>query len=237
MSTDMFTSKAQSLFLTLVLYITLAFILTPNAVAEHAPALVHRRDHFQLNRMIKQQVQDIGIFPTATNSEFMMPIYPSTVSDLNVIHIIFLTRPHQTNGAAFTTPTFNDKSNPDKSWPADPFQPSNPSPTQVREDRPRLIAPAYKWAALPRLIANDPYLAFWNKTIFGNASDYYNLPPVAYFKDGPSGILDNSREIKMRLKTFSYAYRMTKDTKWANRAWLELQVSDPLRQEYTYLVA
>lgn len=95
-------------------------------------------------------------------------------------------------------------------------------------DRPRLIAPAYKWAALPRLIAKDPYLAYWNQTIFGNASDYYNRPPVRYFMDGGSGILDNCREIKTRIKGFAYAYRMTKDTKWVNKAWLELQVSIPL---------
>ena len=43
--------------------------------------------------------------------------------------------------------------------------------------------------------------------------------------DGDSGILDNSREIKMRIKAFAYVYRMTNDTKWVDRAWTELQVS------------
>jgi hypothetical protein len=43
--------------------------------------------------------------------------------------------------------------------------------------------------------------------------------------DGSSGILDNSREIKMRIKAFAYVYRMTNDTKWVDRAWEELQVS------------
>lgn len=140
----------------------------------------------------------------------------------------FLTRNRKTNTAVFTTPTFNHNGNPDKSWPADPFQPSNPSPTNIREDRPRLIAPAYKWAALPRLIAHTPYLASWNKTIFGNASDYYDLPLVPYIVDGGSGILDVSRQVKLRLKAFSYVYRMTNDTKWADRAWLELEVCAPL---------
>jgi len=147
---------------------------------------------------------EIGIFPTATDSEFMMPIYPAT-----------------TNTAAFTVPTFNPSS--PQAWPADPFQPTSPSPTNVRQDRPRLIAPAYKWAVLPQLIANDPYLTYWNITIFGNATEYYNLPPVEYFMDGDSGILDNSRDVKMRMKAFSYVYRMTNDTKWVDRAWTELQ--------------
>lgn len=42
--------------------------------------------------------------------------------------------------------------------------------------------------------------------------------------DGASGVLDVAREIKMRVKAFSYVYRMTNDTKWADRAWLEIQV-------------
>lgn len=148
----------------------------------------------------------VGLFATATNSEFMVPLYPST-----------------TNAAAFTTPTFNPSADAKQAWPADPFQPGSPTVTSVRTDRPRLIAPSYKWDALPTLIANDLYLKYWNDTIFGNASDYFNKDPVAYFMDGPSGMLDNAREVKERVKAFAYVYRMTKDTKWADRCWLELQ--------------
>lgn len=43
--------------------------------------------------------------------------------------------------------------------------------------------------------------------------------------DGASGILDNAREIKMRIKAFAYVYRMTNDTKWVDRCWAEVQVS------------
>ncbi|EPQ60512.1 hypothetical protein GLOTRDRAFT_52744 [Gloeophyllum trabeum ATCC 11539] len=148
----------------------------------------------------------IGIYPTGTNSQYMMPLYPST-----------------TNSAAFTSPTFIPQSNAVKAWPSDSFQPSNPAPTSVRPDRPRLIAPSYKWAALPDLIKNDVYMANWNATIFGNASDYYSQPVVQYFMDGDSGILDNARQVKERVKAFSYVYRMTNDTKWVDRVWAELQ--------------
>ncbi|KAF9479718.1 hypothetical protein BDN70DRAFT_878475 [Pholiota conissans] len=148
----------------------------------------------------------VGRFATATDSEFMVPIYPST-----------------TNTGVFTTPTFVSSSDAKISWPADPFQPSSPSPTKVRTDRPRLIAPAYKWQALPNLIKNDPYMQSWNTTIFGNATAYFSLPPVVYHMDGASGILDNAREIKMRIKAFSYVFRMTNDTKWVDRTWTELQ--------------
>jgi hypothetical protein len=53
-----------------------------------------------------------GIFATATNSEYMIPIYPST-----------------TNTALFTTPTFNSAS---AGWPSDTFTPSSPSVLSVR---------------------------------------------------------------------------------------------------------
>ena len=130
----------------------------------------------------------------------------------------------QTNAAAYTTPTFNPSSNAALAWPEDSFKPSDPSPTTVRSDRPRLIAPAYKWEALPSLIPNEPYLKFWNESIFQNASAYFDLPPVVYHMDGSSGILDNAREVKMRIKAFAYVYRMTNESKWLDRAFEELQV-------------
>jgi len=153
----------------------------------------------------------MGRYATATNSFYEVPIYPST-----------------TNTAVFTSPTFISSNNAKLAWPKDSFQPSNPDPTQVRPDRPRLLAPAYKWAALPTLIENDPYLKGWNDTIFGNATDYYNAQPVPYYMDGGSGILDNAREVKMRVKAFAYVYRMTNNTKWADRLYKELEnaVSD-----------
>ena len=130
---------------------------------------------------------------------------------------------YQSN-VAFSTPTYNPSSNSKPGWPSDSFAPANPTQTTVRTDRPRLIAPSYKWEALPSLIATDPYLKSWNATIFGNASDYYNLSPVIYFMDGDSGILDNARDLKRRVKAFAYVYRMTNDTKWVDRTFLELQV-------------
>ncbi|KAG2008563.1 heparinase II/III family protein [Coprinopsis cinerea AmutBmut pab1-1] len=151
---------------------------------------------------------EAGRFATATNSKYMIPVYPSA-----------------TNAALFSAPTFDANA---ATWPQDPEQFGEPSPLQVRHDRPRLIAPAYKWEALPDLIRADPYLAGWNETIFRNASDYHALPPVRYHMDGYSGILDNAREFKMRIKAFAYAWRLSQNTRWADRAWQEIQhvVSD-----------
>lgn len=56
----------------------------------------------------------------------------------------------------------------------------------------------------------------------------YTLPLTPYTVDGDSGILDVSRQIKMKVKGWSYAWKMTGDTKWANRVWEELNVSIPI---------
>jgi len=149
---------------------------------------------------------EVGRFATATNGFYGVPIYPAT-----------------TNAAAFSQPTFASSSNSKLAWPQDPFKPSSPDVNTVRDDRPRLIAPAHKWAALPELIKNEPYLKGWNDTIFGNATAYAKLPPVKYFMDGPSGILDNAREIKMRIKAYGYVQRMTGDKQWADKAYAEIE--------------
>lgn len=146
---------------------------------------------------------DIGLFPTSSNTEFSIPLYPST-----------------TNGAAFSTPTLNSK----LAWPKDTFAPSSPAPTSVRQDRPRLFAPKQKWDALPDFIKQDPYMKSWDKTIQDYANSLLDQGPVAYYMDGDSGILDISREVKQRVKALSYTYRMTTDTKFVDRVYLELQV-------------
>lgn len=76
-------------------------------------------------------------------------------------------------------------------------------------------------------MASDPYLAGWNATIFSNATINYNAASVNYTVDGGltgSGVLDVAREFKVRIKNWAYAYRMSNDTKWVDRAWTELNV-------------
>lgn len=70
-------------------------------------------------------------------------------------------------------------------------------------------------------------MANWNATIFANASKFYDLPPVPYTTDGGltgSGVLDVAREIQLRIKHWGYAWRLSNDTKWVDRAWTELLV-------------
>ncbi|CAO1633799.1 unnamed protein product [Parajaminaea phylloscopi] len=93
---------------------------------------------------------------------------------------------------------------------------------------PRIMAAQYEWDCLPNKIAKDAYLTVWNATIFQNATKWAAMDPVNYTVDGTfsgSGILDPAREVQQRIKAWGYAYRMSKDTKWADRAWTELQAA------------
>lgn len=150
-------------------------------------------------------LEDLSYFATGTNS-YHQPIYPS-----------------MTNTAEFGSPTTTQLP-ANSEWPADDFVQSNPSFDNLRP-HPRLIAPQYKWDALPTLINNNAYMKYWDSVIMGNATAFNSLPPVEHvFDGGPSGsgILDPARNVKNRIKHFAYAYRKTNDTMWVDRAWREL---------------
>ena len=77
------------------------------------------------------------------------------------------------------------------------------------------------------LIDNDPYFKFWSETIINNASALIDNDTVPYNIDGGlagSGVLDVAREIKVRVKQWAYAYRVTNETRYADRVYRELQV-------------
>ncbi|CAD6884356.1 unnamed protein product [Tilletia controversa] len=102
-----------------------------------------------------------------------------------------------------------------------------PSMNQPRS-HPRLFAPKSQWDCLANRIANDAYLTVWDFSIMQNATNYLGMPPTNYSIDGGfggSGILDVSREVQLRIKTFAYAYMRTQDQKWVDRAWLELSTA------------
>jgi len=150
-------------------------------------------------------LNDLSYFATGTDS-YHQPIYPS-----------------MTNTAEFFAPTTTDLPAAAE-WPADDFVQANPSFDTLRP-HPRLIAPQYKWNALTTLVTTNAYLKSWHTVIMGNATAFNALPPVVHeFDGGPdgSGILDPAREVKNRIKHFAYAYKMTNQTSWVDRAWREL---------------
>jgi hypothetical protein len=194
-------------------------------VARLLARLVRRatRQLLQAPLPLYKMPSDFSPLPRTAYTSSLSTLLPYVIFFFNLF-LSLLTQSLQTDTAVFTTPTLHTSNDATLGWPQDPFQPSSPSATNVRPDRPRLIAPSYKWEALSELIPKNPYLRAWNDTIFNNATAYYNLPPVEYFLDGSSGILDNCRYVKERVKAWAYVYRMTNDTKWVDRTVQELTV-------------
>lgn len=109
---------------------------------------------------------------------------------------------------------------------SDPWTGTNS--TDDLRPHPRIMAAQYEWDCLPQKIANDAYLTLWNATIFSNATVWASMSPVNYSIDGGltgSGVLDPAREVQQRIKAWGYAYRISKDTKWVDRMWTELQTA------------
>lgn len=92
----------------------------------------------------------------------------------------------------------------------------------VRKSHPRLFATSEMWMQLPELIARDPYLARWNETIFDKAQELHEKPTVhitSEMRARGSGILDEAREVQLRIKYWAYVYRLTKNNRWKRRIW------------------
>ena len=61
-----------------------------------------------------------------------------------------------------------------------------------------------------------------------NATEMAAMDPVQYITDGGlggSGVLDIARELKVRLKAWAYAWKVSGDQQWVDRTWRELQVA------------
>ena len=95
----------------------------------------------------------------------------------------------------------------------------------VQNSHPRLFATPEQWLRLPERIARDPYLGRWNETIFDKAQALHEKPMVNITSElrlRASGILDEAREVQLRIKYWAYMYRMTKHSRWKHRIWEEI---------------
>lgn len=96
----------------------------------------------------------------------------------------------------------------------------------VVEDHPRLFASGEQWDSLESQISNNSYLQKWNETIIDRASQLYDEAPIPYPDDCDVSVgctLEVARYTQDRVKHWAYAYLLTKDNKWVNRTWEELQ--------------
>lgn len=93
-------------------------------------------------------------------------------------------------------------------------------------EHPRLFASGDQWDGLAAEISNNNYLQKWNKTIIDRANELYGESVIAYPDDCDVSVgctLEVARYIQLRVKHWAYAYILTNDTKWVDRAWEELQ--------------
>ncbi|KAK4047892.1 hypothetical protein OIV83_005074 [Microbotryomycetes sp. JL201] len=160
-------------------------------------------------------VQENLLVPTATDN-FGNPMYPSS-----------------TGSATISKPT--TLSNSALSCQSDPYSFSNPASLTVRNEHPLLFAPSYKWQCLQSQIPQDYYLSYWNDTIFQNATKFYDMSPTNYSIDGClscSGVLDVARQVKLKVRHWAYAWKVSNDTKWVDRTWRELQVAAGNTSQY-----
>ncbi|KAI5474361.1 heparinase II/III family protein [Pseudohyphozyma bogoriensis] len=145
------------------------------------------------------------ILPTATDA-WGNPLYPTTTGSARI------SSPSTTTNASLSCGT-------------DPY--TFAGSLTVRDEHPLLFAPSYKWTCVREMIAKDHYLSYWNDTIFINATLWYDAAPINYTIDGGlsgSGVLDPAMETQLRFKHWGYAWKMTNDTKWVDRAWQEILV-------------
>jgi len=105
----------------------------------------------------------------------------------------------------------------------------------VTREHPRLFATRDRWMALNGLIHRDAYLATWDEKIRRRADGLYYAAPINYTIDGSlagSGVLDVAREFQLRIKTWAYAYRLSRHVKWKDRIWEELLVASGNSTQY-----
>lgn len=97
---------------------------------------------------------------------------------------------------------------------------------KVLSTHPRLFARLEKWESLGELTKKDAYLSSWNQTIFEIAEQHLSQPPPIYVLDGTNGVLDIARVVQLRIKLWSYAYRLSGgNVKWKDLVWNEVMLA------------
>lgn len=110
-------------------------------------------------------------------------------------------------------------------------QPAYTTPPQdsilanLRKDHPRLMATKDDFERIAKSKETDPYLKEAFQKLYGNGEAIIN-EPVSRFEI-PDGLrlLATSRRVLSRISTLAFLYQITKEKKFGDRAWLELQAA------------
>ncbi len=92
---------------------------------------------------------------------------------------------------------------------------------KVLPPHPRLLFPGSEVSLLKERLSNDPYRDFLHKAIISECEALIARPPVERIQIGRR-LLDKSRECLRRVFQLSYAYRMTGERKFLERAEKEM---------------
>jgi len=97
--------------------------------------------------------------------------------------------------------------------------------TNLSQSHPRLLvsAPRFAWLQSTLAAGSVPQLNTWWTSIDNAAVALETTPVNTYTLDSTGDILNVSRSVLTRMYQLSLAYRLTGNTNFAERAWLELQ--------------
>jgi autotransporter-associated beta strand protein len=107
---------------------------------------------------------------------------------------------------------------------------NNPLPSQTNifntlaPSHPRLFATAERFAWLSQEVANNPdgQPAQWYASLYRSATNLFAAAPVTYTQDNRGTILTQSRAVKDRMYLLGLAWKISGDTNFPERAWVEL---------------
>ena len=97
-----------------------------------------------------------------------------------------------------------------------------PTVADIARAHPRLLATEGRWNALPGQIATDTVSTSLNGTAIRAADEALTLPVVTYTKSDGVRLLDVSRTVLDRTYSLTYAWRLTRDSKYVERLWNDL---------------
>jgi uncharacterized protein YjdB len=92
-----------------------------------------------------------------------------------------------------------------------------------QNQHPRLMARADDFERMKSQVVTDPYMAKWYANVKKSAEAVLTEPPVQYKPDSGNRFLETSRLVLSRLQTLGLMYRITGESRYAERAWLELE--------------
>ncbi|WP_158606881.1 DUF7594 domain-containing protein [Paenibacillus ginsengarvi] len=95
----------------------------------------------------------------------------------------------------------------------------------INAQHPRLLATAADFAALQSRIATDTRLARWAAVIQTKADKLLTEPASQYEIPDGLRLLETSRKVLDRTYTLAMQYRLTLDSRYAERAWTELSAA------------